>query len=128
MLFRSPLPAPLTYAYDSHKPITRIRCHKLVAADLQNILAEILHAGLWDALGTFGGCYADRGQRGDASKPSTHTWGIALDFNPAVFVRGTTCKLPRVEHAFSIFESHGWRWGNHFTVPDPMHVQAATGY
>lgn len=123
-----PLPAPLPYAYDSAKAVTRIRCHRLVATDLELILAEINTAGLWHALGSFGGCYADRSQRGNAAKPSTHTWGIALDFNPAVLVRGHTATQPDVLAAFGHFEAHGWAWGQHFAVPDPMHVQAATGY
>ncbi len=61
------------------------------------------------------------------SKLSLHSYGIAFDWDPAHNPRKKplTRTLPDWWH--NIWKQHGWSDGRHFSTPDPMHVQFATG-
>lgn len=125
------LPRPLIYAYDATRLVTQIRAHRLIAQHLVDTYMACLDAGVpLDRL-KYGGTYCWRGQRGDGSLLSLHTWGIATDVEPAENPRGMPWRDngrmldPRV---VDVFEGHGWFWGNRFhAVPDAMHFQWATG-
>lgn len=78
-------------------------------------------------LATFGGSWVYRTMRGGL-KLSTHSWGIALDWNPAENAQGTAGNMPG--WWVGIWEGLGWTWGGMWRGKsrDPMHVQRASGY
>lgn len=123
------LPAHLLYAYDPRVEIHRIRAHTLVADALVDALMACFEAGVPRHRLKYGGCYAWRAMRGGA-KLSTHTWGIAVDLEPAEnrlgvpYIRGKMLDKRVVD----IFKDRGWTWGGDFNRPDCMHFQAAQGY
>lgn len=76
----------------------------------------------------FGGSFNFRKKRGGNSL-STHSWGIAIDFDPANNAMGdTTPKLPL--WVVDIFEEHGWSWGGRWLGRncDGMHFALCSGY
>jgi hypothetical protein len=112
--------------------ITRLRCHVRVAESLMRVLAALLleypepvqrtAAGI----DVTGGVYNYRPQRGSASILSLHSWGAAIDMDPARNPHGTAWRpgvgLPA--RVVEVFADHGWAWGNRFAKPDPQHWQA----
>lgn len=121
-----PFPAPLPLAWDATVSAKAARVHTRIAPEVAALFAAWRDAGVWDSLHTYGGAYADRPQRGDHAKRSTHAWGLALDFDPVRLARGVT--VAPVPAWVAIAEARGWRWGGHFSTPDPMHIQFCTGY
>lgn len=80
------IPFPLIIAWDKTKTVKRIKCHKLVKDDIENIFKDLLKEyGLKKLeeleINVFGGCYECRNMRG-GSKKSRHSWAIAIDLNP----------------------------------------------
>lgn len=122
------LPFPIRLAWGNPAPLaTRIRCHRRVAPSMLAAFAAVERAGLRSAIKTFGGCYNYRPKR-MGSRPSTHSWGIALDLNPATNAMGTAGDMdPRL---VAIFREHGFKWGGDWPGrnKDPMHFQFCTGY
>ena len=97
---------------------------------LVDCIDRCLRAGIEPGRIAYGGCYAWRAQRG-AAKLSTHTWGIAIDLDPARNARGVKWdggKKMMPEKAVQIFKAAGFTWGGDFKVPDCMHFQFARGY
>ena len=122
------LPFPMRLAWGNPAPLaTKIRCHKVVAPTMVQVFQAVDRAGLRPSVRTFGGCYNYRPKR-MGSRPSTHSWGIALDLNPNTNAMGTAGDMdPRL---VTIFREHGFKWGGDWTGPnkDPMHFQFCTGY
>ena len=57
---------------------------------------------------------------------SLHSYGIAIDWDADNNPQGhSTHTLPG--WWYEIWKTHGWIDGRHFSNPDPMHVQFATG-
>ena len=84
--------------------------------------------GLKDQVKRFGGCYNYRKKRGNDIKLSTHSWGIAIDLNPATNRMGTPGDMhPDI---VEIFRKAGFKWGGDWPRggKDPMHFQFCTGY
>ncbi len=74
-----------------------------------------------------GGCYQYRAKR-NGSKPSTHSWGIAIDFNVRSNAMGTAGDMdPRL---VALMEGLGFVWGGRWTGAnkDPMHFQYCSAY
>lgn len=80
------LPFAMKLAWDTHVEIKRFKCHILVKKNLENIFQDTLgyygivaieHLGL----DKFGGCFNIRPMR-DGTKPSVHSWGLAVDIDP----------------------------------------------
>jgi hypothetical protein len=118
---------PWVLRYDG-KPVKGLRVHKKVAESLQRVLAAI-----WERVGRkqaeidrigmsiYGGGYNFRLMRG-GSNLSMHSWGCALDFDPARNGMGDT--TPNMDlRVVEEFEREGWEWGGHWK--DGMHFQAA---
>lgn len=83
---RAVLPFPFRLAWDLNQTVSSIRCHVKVAPALQRIMEaaadEYGEARMRELrLDLFGGCFNDRNMRG-GSKPSTHSWGVAVDLDP----------------------------------------------
>lgn len=81
------LPYPMRVAWDTDHKVERIRCHKLVVPNMTNIFDEILAAYGYDkivelGIDLYGGMFNYRKKIG-GSVLSTHSWGIAIDLDPA---------------------------------------------
>lgn len=128
------LPYPLRLSWDMGTVVQRTRCNAKVKDSLQRVLTAVLaHYGA-DALRTlrldvFGGGYALRDKRG-GNTTSTHSWGIAFDFDPdhnqlkwdktrASFAQ------PKYDAWWRCWESEGWVSLGRTRNYDWMHVQAA---
>jgi hypothetical protein len=84
------LPYPLRYAITATKivEVNKMQCHKLAAAHFLAVFNDLqAHYGLDKikelGIDLFGGCLNVRLQRGSKTKWSRHSWGIAIDLDPA---------------------------------------------
>jgi hypothetical protein len=127
------VPYPLKIAWKTEKIITKFSCHESIADPIVRVMTRVKdHYGdKISALGLdlWGGCLNVRKMRG-GSKWSTHSWGIAIDWdsarNPlranhtrAHFARpeyNTWWKLWEEEGAVSLGRARDYDW---------MHVQFA---
>jgi hypothetical protein len=60
-------------------------------------------------------------------KLSLHAYGIAIDWDAEHNPRKKPLTRTLPDWWYNIWKAHGWADGRHFPVPDPMHVQFATG-
>lgn len=124
---RAALPFPIPLDWDTSKSASGIRCHKLVAPLLEAVFTEVVQRGLHKAVKTYGGGYTWRMKRGQA-KPSTHSWGIAIDLNARTNAMGTAGDMDPA--LVALFEGYGFVWGGRWSGSnkDPMHFQYCSGY
>lgn len=108
------LPYPMVY---DGKPVTKMRCHKLVADRFLAVFNELLAVyGLEKIkqleINVFGGCFNYRLMRG-GTELSRHSWGVAIDLNP----NKNTLKMNKSQAQFAkpeyktmmdIFYKHGF--------------------
>lgn len=133
MLVAIDLPRPLRLSWDP-RPVSRMRCHRLLAQNFERVFADIVAADVWHMLDPFGGCFEYRRQRGKTPKLSTHAWGISVDFDPDGNPHGAPLEDTRLggtddgRKVLAIFEDHGFVSGATFPKPDVMHQQFARGY
>ncbi|MEO9850269.1 MAG: M15 family metallopeptidase [Reichenbachiella sp.] len=116
------------------KSVGRIKCHEKVAESLTRVLDEVLRTygqqKISDLrLDVWGGCFNIRPIRG-GRKPSMHSWGIAMDYDPnRNRLRWSSEKAefakPEYKDWWSIWESEGWVSLGRSRNFDWMHVQAA---
>jgi len=101
----------------------KIWCNKKIAHQFAGAFADMLAAGLWDYLDIKGGgCYCARHKCWDIDRSlSSHSWGIAHDFNPKKYPYSSSYRLP--DNVISIFKKWGFYYGGDFTIPDPMHFE-----
>lgn len=124
-------------------PVSGIRMHKL--------LEDVFHAALDDIwafaaqqiggkpsgddirmwlhkrrLDQHGGGFNFRKITGGTSL-SLHSYGIAIDWDPDHNPRQKPLKKTLPDWWYDLWAKQGWRDGRHFSTPDPMHVQFATG-
>ena len=126
-MVRAALPFSIPLSWDTSQSVTGVRCHKLVAPLVEEVFRQIDAQGLQGAVKTYGGCYVYRAKRGQV-KPSTHSWGIAIDLNPNTNAMGTAGDMdPRL---VTLFEGMGFTWGGRWAAAnkDPMHFQYCSGY
>ncbi|MCW5889260.1 MAG: M15 family metallopeptidase [bacterium] len=133
------------YYQDDHRGLVRvsgIRLHRKLEGSFRDVLSAV-----WDrAKREIGGSVPDevvrnwlhercldqhvggfnyRAIRG-ATRLSLHSYGIAIDWDGKHNPRGrSTYTLP--DWWYAVWKDHGWSDGRHFSTPDPMHVQFATG-
>ncbi len=126
------IPFPLIIAWDKSKTTRRIKCHKLVKDDVENIFKDLLKEyGLKKIeeleINVFGGCYECRNMRG-GSRRSMHAFGLAIDLNPeknqlkwgrnkAQFAK------PEYKKMIDIFYKYGWESLGREENRDWMHMQ-----
>ena len=126
-MVKAPLPFAIPLSWDTSVEVTSIRCHKLIAPLIAEVFRQIDAQGLKSAVKTYGGGYVYRPKRGQV-KPSTHSWGIAIDLNPNTNAMGTAGDMdPRL---VALFDSFGFTWGGRWSGSnkDPMHFQYCGGY
>ncbi|MCP4127355.1 MAG: hypothetical protein GY753_09865 [Gammaproteobacteria bacterium] len=110
------LPYPMRLAWDTDVIVKEMTCHRLVAEPMEAIFQDTLdHYGLDEVqrlgLDMFGGCLNVRKMRG-GSRYSMHSWGIAIDIDPArnqFRWAKTRARLSRPEYDpfWKIVEKHG---------------------
>jgi len=111
------LPYPMRIAWDIDTKVTKIRCHKDVADAFLAVFNDLLaHYGYQRivelGIDLYGGCFNFRKMRGGSSW-STHSWGIAIDLDPARNTLKETSKTARFARAeykdmIDIFYKHGF--------------------
>lgn len=130
ILLTRPLRYPLPYAYGP-ATVTQIRAHRQVVDRFVEVLAKCVEAGVDPQRIAYGGCYCWRPKRGGSVQLSVHTWGAAMDLDPAhnpmgiPWDGGDRMLQARV---VEIAESFGLLWGGRWARPDSMHVQLVDGY
>ncbi len=113
----------------------RLYVHKKIVAPLRAAL-EQWQATCPDYQIKSIGCFCPRPKRTNALQMSLHSWGAAVDINPAAnpLVTLTDQADPfryDMPNAFlAAFRDNGWTWGGDFKglTKDPMHMQYASGY
>ena len=111
------LPYPMRLAWDVNSKVTRMSCHKLVADKFLAVFNDLLaHYGLAKiqelGIDLTGGCFNFRKMRG-GNDWSKHSWGIAIDLDPArnqLKETSRTARFARPEYKpmIDIFYKHGF--------------------
>jgi len=130
------LPYPMRIAWDLTKTVTKISCHKLIADNLRAVFDDLLsHYGLPKiqelGIDLFGGCVNVRLMRGSKTKWSRHSWGTAIDLDPArnqLKENHTTARFARPEYKpmIDIFYKHGFIGLGPEQDRDWMHFEIAS--
>jgi len=86
-LVKIDLPYPMRLAWDTDTTVKVMMCHKLVADKFKAVFNDLLIYYGYDkikelGIDLFGGCFNYRKMRG-GSAWSMHSWGIAIDLDPA---------------------------------------------
>ncbi len=120
------LPVPLRRSWDLVE-ITTMPAHRLVGDAMVDAIAEIyefygLATMRMHSLDLWGGVYNPRFKRG-SRQPSTHAWGIAIDWCPALGPFGERTRLP-----WPIVEAFLHRGFENLPASDGMHFSASRGY
>ena len=106
-------------------PVNTVRCHRLIASSLVEIIDEIASSSAAWILGQYAGCYNVRPMR-DGSRLSKHAWGIAVDFAPDT--NGLRTHWPRAAtmpiEAMEAFAKRGFLSAGAFWSRDAMHFEA----
>jgi hypothetical protein len=133
-LVSAPLPFTMRLAWDLDVKVNRIRCHKDEAVNVVAIFSDILHEygpqRIKDlGIDLFGGCFNFRQMRGGTDW-SKHSWGTAIDLDPArnqLHETKATARFARPEYAPMIdaFERYGWASLGRLRNFDWMHFEAA---
>jgi len=111
------LPYPMRIAWDTDRQITTMRCHKYVADNFRGVFKDLLAHYGYDkikqlGIDLYGGCFNYRNKR-SGSIPSMHSWGIAIDLDPArnpLKATKETAQFAHPEYAAMIngFYNHGF--------------------
>ena len=125
---------PYPFLYDG-KPVTKMRCHKLVADKFLAVFNDILaHYGLEEinrlGINKYGGCFNYRLMRG-GTQLSRHSWGVAIDLHPSANGLKTTYSKalfskPEYAKMHEIFEKHGFINLGKTKGYDAMHFEIAS--
>lgn len=134
-LVKIDLPYPMRVAWDLSSSVNTMMCHKLVAENFKAVFKDLLaHYGYPKlkelGIDLYGGCFNYRKMRGGTAW-STHSWGIAIDLDPA---RNTlketkaTARFARPEYKpmIDIFYKHGFEGLGPEKGYDWMHFNIAS--
>lgn len=133
-LVRVEAPWQLKIAWNLSSTTRRISCHEKVADSLGRVLTQV-HDHYGDAeikrlgLDLYGGCYNCRNIRGGSSW-STHSWGMAIDWDPGHNQYNWGRDRARMAHPdyedwWRFWEEEGWLSLGRTRNFDWMHIQAA---
>lgn len=129
------LPYPMRLSWDLKTQIKRFSIHEKCHASAARCFARI--AETFDAkqradlgIDIFGGCLSAPRKKRGGSTWSTHSWGIAIDFDPvrnALKTRAPHARLSKPDAVpfWEIWESEGWYSLGRREGFDWMHAQAA---
>ena len=127
------LPYTHRLAWDKRQKVTKTTCNKKVAKSIVRVLTKVLdHYGIEEikrlGLDLYGGCYNARVMRG-GSKLSTHSWAMALDYNPGenkLKWGRAKARFARAEYDkwWEFWEEEGWVSLGREKNYDWMHIQA----
>ena len=116
-LVKIKLPYPMRIAWDLDSSVNSMMCHKLVADNFIAVFNELLTTYGYDkikelGIDLFGGCFNYRKMRG-GNALSMHSWGIAIDLDPArnlLKESSKTARFARPEYKamIDIFYKHGF--------------------
>lgn len=98
-----------------------VECHKVIYPLLKDISDKLIAEKKEDLVHSYDGCYVVRSIRGE-TKPSLHSWGLAIDLNAYLFPLGS---VKRQDHILTqLFIDHKFFYGGDFYHrKDPMHYQ-----
>ncbi len=74
-----------------------------------------------NGLDKWGGCFAVR-KTVSGKRPSVHSWGLAVDYVPALGAYGVPAITPYP--IVNAFKKRNFIWGGDWSVPDGMHFSA----
>lgn len=126
-------PFKMVLAWDTGSEVKTITCHEKVADSLERVLKRV--ASVYSpeqivdlGLHLFGGSFNKRLMRG-GTQWSTHSWGIALDFDPmrnGLHTKRPAARLsrPDAEPFWKLWEAEHWLSLGRARNYDWMHVQA----
>lgn len=127
------LPYPMRLSWDLDIKVTRMSCHRLLAGKFLAVFNDLLkHYGLKEiqrlGIDIFGGCFNYRKMRG-GNAWSLHSWGIAIDLDPArntLKETNKTARFARQEYKtmIDIFYKHGFISLGRERNYDWMHYEA----
>lgn len=130
------LPYHMRLAWSPATYVTTMRCHRLVSANFTAVFMEI-----FDRYGSkriselgidlFGGCYNNRMMRGSKSKPSRHSWAVAIDLDPdrnGLRVQAPKAQFSKPEYKLmiDIFYKYGFNSLGREENRDWMHFEIAS--
>ena len=111
------LPYPMRLAWDLDVSVTRMSCHELAADKFLKVFNELHRSYGYDrirelGIDLFGGCFNYRKIR-NGSSMSKHSWGIAIDLDPARNRLRETSRTarfakPEYKKMIDIFYKHGF--------------------
>lgn len=117
-LIKIQLPYPMKLAWDTDTVVNSMMCHKLVSKKFLDVFNEIHRVYGYEkikelGIDLFGGCFNYRKMRGGNSW-SMHSWGIAIDLDPARNKLKETSKTarfarPEYKAMIDIFYKHGFQ-------------------
>lgn len=128
--FDAPFPMRLSW---NNEVIHGFIAHRLVGTVIVDALEEIRDKHGYNflrdySLDKFGGIFNYRVKKG-GSELSTHAWGIAIDWCPAIGKFGSTYYAERYPKVIvDAFKKRGFTWGGDWKRPDAMHFQACVSY
>lgn len=130
MMQRFLAPFPLKISWDKTIETNWIYGHKDIVPVFIDGLHEVLHVYgkayiVKYELDIFGGCFNNRNKRG-IEEPSTHAWGIAIDYIPNYGPYHKEGRVPKP--IVDIFKKRGFVWGGDWIPADGMHWQACKDY
>jgi hypothetical protein len=124
-------PYPMFYSDKKKSPFTRglrvhRRCHGTFTAAFTDVLQTLGHEFIVEhRLDISGGAFNYRNERG-GSRLSVHSWGCAIDIDPAHNPFPARWRKGMVDPRFcEILEKHGFTWRGRNADIDPMHFQLA---
>lgn len=131
-LVKITLPYPMRLAWDTDTKVKTMMCHSLVANNFIAVFNDLLKEYGYEkivelSIDLFGGCFNYRKMRG-GSAWSTHSWGIAIDLDPARNTLKETSKTarfarPEYKKMIDIFYKHGFESLGREKNYDWMHFQ-----
>lgn len=109
---------------------TALYCNKGIVEPLERTYRDLIAKGLHTEIYSNDQCFCIRAIRGVPGRLSTHSWGMAIDLNPADNPLGLSRAeaekkglTPFTEPFIQVWRNNGWLCGADFTRKDLMHFE-----
>lgn len=119
------MPTALPLSWEPSVRTQKVRCHRLVAAQLRGVFKDLKDRDLWGQFQTYGGSYVVRRVR-SANGISGHAFGAAFDYDSERMPLRSRARWPRL--VVAVWNAHGAICGQDFSRPDPMHFEFVKCY